>query len=211
MVASFSARTPITCPERSQTCTRSRLQTPPSFFQCIQAPGTRCTESGPYRCPGSNWHHSLCCWGCRASRSTPCTRSLGLPSSLCLSFWPPLRWAPAEWGGQGGGSLGTASWVGSMGQSPHWGLQVWTSHPLPISRPKGLGCYCSGSGLGWGLPALGSLCCLAASLGAQREESPHGPPEPELRLPLHFQIPGCQQRWCSSPCRLFWALQAQLG
>lgn len=74
----------------------------------------------------------------------------------------------------------------------------------PVSRPKGVGLLLQWRGLGWGLPALGSLCCLAASLGAQREESPQGPPEPELRLPLHSQIPGCQQRRCSSPCRLSW-------
>lgn len=62
-------------------CAPPHLQTPSS--SCT-APCIGCAESGPRRHLRGNPHRSPCCWGCRAPRSTPSTRSPGCPSSLCL-------------------------------------------------------------------------------------------------------------------------------
>lgn len=63
------------------TCAAPYLQTPSS--SCM-APCTGCAESAPHRHLRGNPRRSPCCWGCRAPRPTPRTRSPGCLSSLCL-------------------------------------------------------------------------------------------------------------------------------
>jgi hypothetical protein len=73
---------PRLCPASlPSTCTPPHLRIPSSS---CKAPCTGCAESGLHRCPRGSPRRSPCCWGCRAPRSTPHTRSPGRPSSPCL-------------------------------------------------------------------------------------------------------------------------------
>lgn len=89
-------------------CAPPHLQTPSSS---CRAPCTGCAESGLRRSPRGNPRRSPCCWGCRAPRSTPRTRSPGRPSSLCLQRTGNTVQDP----GHGETHAGTRSWGPGLG------------------------------------------------------------------------------------------------